>query len=41
MNGQHRAEAMRQQGAVETIVEELRPVDARPLPGELQTISEC
>lgn len=38
MNGQHRAEAMRRQGAVETIVEEQRPIDAYPLPGELRQI---
>lgn len=41
MNGQHRAEAMRQQGVVETIVEEIRPIDAEPFPGELRKTGEC
>lgn len=40
MNGQHRGEAMRRQGVVETIIEEKRPIDAAPLPGELYKVSE-
>ncbi|QCH24426.1 hypothetical protein DSM43276_02689 [Mycobacteroides salmoniphilum] len=37
-NGQHRGEAMRRQGVLETIVEERRPIDAEPFPDELQQI---
>lgn len=40
MNGQHRAEAMRIQGVVETIAEEERPIDAEPLPGEFRVTRE-
>ncbi|OHT87093.1 hypothetical protein BKG68_11030 [Mycobacteroides saopaulense] len=40
MNGQHRGEVMRRQGALETIVEERRPIDGEPLPGELYKVGE-
>lgn len=39
MNGQHRGEAMRRQGVLETIVEERRPIGAEPFPDELQQIN--
>ncbi|SKM81308.1 hypothetical protein [Mycobacteroides abscessus] len=38
MNGQHRGEAMRRQGVVETLVQETRTIGAPPLPGDIQRI---
>jgi len=37
-NGQHRAEAMRRQGVAETVVQEVRPIDAAPLAGEIRIV---
>ncbi|SIM26142.1 Uncharacterised protein [Mycobacteroides abscessus subsp. abscessus] len=38
MNGQHRGEAMRRQGVAEALVEETRPIDAPPFPGDIRRI---